>query len=444
MIKTIYFHHAIPAFNPQIEYIIDFLQHHPLTPAQVRWAQNEVPSPHDLVITYGSKPTAASYFIPTQQLLFSQKLPNITTLQPGAYTFEQYRLYSVETTQKSEEVFLQDGQFGFDIIETLFFHLSRYEEYHSQPDQWDEWEMMKSSEQFLSKYQLQERPVVDHLVYCFYQALGLRPALRPTTFRLSHDIDAIRKFTSPYKLLRASARLLQQGRSWGNLGTLVRTYRDSKSGRIRDPYDTFEWLLKADGVGEKVIYFLAGGITRYDKFCQIEHPALPSILDLAKERGYQIGLHPSYAAHTNEQLFQKEQACLEQKCGHSIQHSRQHFLHFDFKQTPQLIERQQMQQDSSLGYQDTIGFRCGTGFAYALYHFEEQRSYHFKEQPLVFMDTALLMETKEDMALFEQRLHRFLADNRYLTQITFNFHNSTFDDLRLDAAWLKRLYLELV
>ncbi|MEM1321917.1 MAG: hypothetical protein AAGG75_16775 [Bacteroidota bacterium] len=438
------FQHQLPGFTPQIAYVVDFLHQHPLKPNPIHWTINGEPNPDDVSIHYGNPTSTASYQVPAQGLLFQQSLPDINQLRPSTYLFDATLLHSVEKASGPQRPFFQNGRFGFDWVEMLFFHLSRLEEYHAKEEDWDEWEMMRADRQFLSKHRLHHRPVVDQLVVALYTALGFPPQQFPTRYSLSHDVDVIRKFTTPYQYLRAAGRLLRQGRGWSAQRQLWRGYWKSRSREWQDPYDTFDWLLKSGGKVEKVLYVLAGGVTPYDRFCQIAHPAMAEVLELAQQRGYQVALHPSYAAHREEALFERERGRLETLVGESLRQSRQHFLHFDFRETPQLLERQGILVDSSLGYQDQIGFRCGTGFAYALYHFAEQRAFRFKEKPLIVMDTALLMHTQENVAAFEQQLKQFLEQNREGTQVTFNFHNSTFDPLRLEAAHLKQLYLALL
>ena len=51
-------------------------------------------------------------------------------------------------------------------------------------------------------------PIVDHLVYYLYQELGLMPTLLVTKYNVSHDLDAIQKFPSFYKFLRAIANVV--------------------------------------------------------------------------------------------------------------------------------------------------------------------------------------------------------------------------------------------
>ena len=439
--QVLHFFYKPNPFNSRIDYILDFLEKHPLCPEGLGFRKNERLEKGEIGIYYGVEKEATGFYIPAQRIAFNKELPMFSKLWPGKYRFEELLLYSVENkASEGESVFCKNQEFGFDLIEMIFFHITRMEEHHCTADQMDQWDMMKNTEQFLSKHGLHRQPVVDHLVKCFFKALGLKVSKRKTKYRMSHDIDAIEKFPSFYKLLRASFRLLLDNKSWRGQYELWQFYNKVKRKELKDPFDTFDWLLRLCPWEEKLIYFMTGGITRYDNFFNIEGKKARGIIDLAKTYNYKIGIHPSYLAWKREDLFLEELEKLERVVGGEIENSRQHFLHFDFAQTSAIIERQKVKYDSSLAYQDLIGFRCGTGFAYRLYDFKQECSYHFLELPLIIMDTALLWEVDNKVALFEEEVLGFLERNRFDTEITFNFHNSTFDETRLDGTSIKSVY----
>ena len=447
MIKRLIFHYSPQQFSSRINYIVDFLDKHPLCPdGWVLVAVEEGGRGQGVRIDYGgmSSETKADYHIPAQQLIFSTEIPDCKRLSANAYHYDGFILYSVEKEVQKKAPFLNKQTFGFDIIESLFFHLSRFEEYHCSSTDWDEWEMMRSDLQFLPRHDLHHQAVVDQLVYCFFHALGAEASPLKTTFGMSHDIDVFRKYSSWYRLGRNSAAMWRAGRTWADQKRLLKNYRAVKRKEQKDPFDTFEWLLLDQQLQNKHIYFLSGGRTRYDWFYQIKESYVPATIQLAIERGYTIGLHPSYAAHNDPDLLQEEKKRLEQITGLSIQDSRQHFLHFDQQKTLTLLEDSGIKTDATFGYQDIIGFRCGTGFPYQLYNLSQERVSVISEIPMIVMDTALLMQLGNNAHSFREQLTSFIKTNEELTHITFNFHNSTFDPLRLDDQQIKAVYFYLI
>jgi peptidoglycan/xylan/chitin deacetylase (PgdA/CDA1 family) len=131
-------------------------------------------------------------------------------------------------------------------------------------------------------------------------------------------------------------------------------------------------------------------------------------------RGWEIGLHPSWESSTDldEMKFQKER--LETVVGHEIVSVRQHFLHYSIQHTPRIHDSIQhtprihegagLRFDSTLGFNDNVGFRFGTCHPWRLYDLESDRRLSVVEVPLIVQDGALLRQDKglrldEDTAL---------------------------------------------
>jgi hypothetical protein len=291
--------------------------------------------------------------------------------------------------------------------------------------------------------------VVDHLVYCFLKALKQElggnfklPPNFPTQYRLTYDVDLLEKYAK-FPPFRSFAKYLFKTPNLAALSTLAATYWATKLGQTKDPYLTFDWMLRHDFKGGQIVYFLVSGASKYDKpFPEINHKYKETVR-LAQERGATIGLHPSYNSVDSLERMISEKEILEDLAGEKIRHSRQHFLHFSWEATPEILEKAGIEEDSSLGFSDRIGFRCGTGFPYFLYHFSRERPHHLKETPMVLMDVGLMREAGNQGEKVQMLWDDFLSNNPYLTQITFNFHNSRFFDAALDGVDLKRLFHSL-
>ena len=327
-------------FQARIAYVMDCFCNHPLTAKQLSYQINGPADSQAINILYAPEKPAAptAFFIPAQGIAFAKHLPRFSDLKASGFDHADLTLYSVAYQKQAKQAFCSNGIFAFDWLETLFFHLSRYEEYHCRSHQMDPWDMMKKEEQFIYKHHLHLQPIVDHLVFACLSVLGLTPKRTATTYCMTHDIDAVWKFPSLWKYIRAAGRqYLKDGRLLSQVH-LLKTYWQTRQGQQKDPYDTFDWLLRKEPRFKKIIYWLAGGITRYDHFFDIRHPYVASLLRLARQRGYQIGLHPSYAAHQREDLLLKEKADLEAMAQQRIFHNRQHFLHVDWPLTWSLLE----------------------------------------------------------------------------------------------------------
>lgn len=426
-----------------INYVLGFLNEHPLLPEGNVFLLNSKDIPAH--INYGDI-DFSGYVIPAQHLIFKKTVVQNSDLFCNAYSSKSDKLFSIESTNKKTTPFIDHRIFGFDILETIFFHISRYEEYHCPSSDKDEWDMMWEEQQILVRERLYHTPVIDHLVFAFFEHLGLKPTQRKTTFCLSHDIDVIEKFKTPMRILRSCGRTLLDN---GVIG-FVNHLKDVvavKRNRHKDPYDTFEFLLIDSSINhfeEKILYLMAGGRTTKDNYYQINDKKITSVITKAKALGYQIGLHGSYATDKDGIQFKKEMAHLAKATSQSVVHNRQHFLHFDFQHTPKILEDAGIEIDSSLGYQHLIGFRSGTGFRYRLFDFDTKMGFSWKEQAMVIMDGALLNESGEDIQKASFLLDQFVKQNLWNTQITLNVHNTIFDPSKRDVAKMEELYKQMI
>lgn len=420
----------------RLQYVLDFLKNHPLAPQgiDIQLVNKEA----DLI--YGGEYSSNRLFMPANDYFFRKELKETN----------QEENEEILSSSTFVEMPFQKGQFSFDIFEAIFFHITRWEEWICEPSDLDLHGRMFSEKMFLVKNDLHTTPIVDQLVVTFYAAIGQNIASRPTRFRMTHDIDILEKFPSIYKFLRAIGNLIFRIKQPQKLGKLMSQY--FRKGK--DPFDTFDWLLTQNtSFEEKVIYFLSGGTTRFEGFFDIHSAKAKKAIELAKARGYEIGIHPSYEAAVKPTLTEREKEALEKAAKQSTHKTRQHFLRWQFPQTPQLIDQAKLNEDSTLGFHDLVGFRCGTGFPYYLYDFENEKPFTFKEVPLVVMDVSLLKMVSDTQNRFDlnsdaikkvgEFLDAFLANNQVNTMITFNFHNSTFDEVLLDADGLKDIYIEL-
>jgi hypothetical protein len=143
-----------------------------------------------------------------------------------------------------------------------------------------------------------------------------------------------------------------------------------------------------------------------------------------KRRGHCIGFHPGYYTYDNFERWNSEKRLLEDAVKDQISEGRQHYLRFSVPDTFRIWDKNYMEFDSTLGYADHEGFRCGTGDNFSVFDFHERRQLHIKEIPLIIMDGTLRRYSKEKaQSIIQYYLH---MGRRYNSKITLLFHNSTF------------------
>jgi peptidoglycan/xylan/chitin deacetylase (PgdA/CDA1 family) len=122
-----------------------------------------------------------------------------------------------------------------------------------------------------------------------------------------------------------------------------------------------------------------------------------TVAEMMKEidtRGWEIGLHPSWYSFDDVDELKRQKEALEKVLNHDIVSIRQHCLHYDIRITPRIQAEAEFKYDSTLGFNDNIGFRFGTCYPLRLYDLQEKTELPIKEIPLIIQDGAMLNPKK--------------------------------------------------
>jgi peptidoglycan/xylan/chitin deacetylase (PgdA/CDA1 family) len=111
-------------------------------------------------------------------------------------------------------------------------------------------------------------------------------------------------------------------------------------------------------------------------------------------RGCEIGLHPSWYSFNNADEMKRQKTVLENALGHEVVSVRQHYLHYDIRVTPRVQADSGFKYDSTLGFNDNIGFRFGTSYPWRLFDLYAEQELGIVEIPLIIQDNALLNHAK--------------------------------------------------
>ena len=295
---------------------------------------------------------------------------------------------------------------GLDVFGAAFFMLSRYEELVSAAR--DEHGRFPASASVAGQAGLLERPIVDDYVQVLWHALErLWPRLdrRAGAFRthLTHDVDLPLKhgFSPWYRTGAAALRDAVRSGPSAAVGRL-RAWRTVRGGRPEiDPYNTFGWLMDlAERQGLRgAYYFLAGRHHAHDGLYEIEHPFIARLMRDLHARGHEIGLHPSYTTYLDAARTADEFARLRRAAeGAGVRQSgwggRQHFLRWRNPDTLRNWESAGLLYDSTLGYADHNGFRCGVCREYPAYDLPQRRRMSLRLRPLIMMESTFATHMK--------------------------------------------------
>lgn len=251
-----------------------------------------------------------------------------------------------------------------------------------------------------------ERPVVDewlHILGQVIQRVWPRAEIkhRQFTIKVSHDVDNPSRYGfSPLpQLIRVMAGdVLKRGKikeawiaPWVRLNTRCQLHP-------ADPYNTFDKLMDISEANnlKSAFYFICGRTDpERDADYEPGHPAIRELMRRIHHRGHEIGLHPSYATYQRPELLRREAERLKRICSEEgIEQSRwggrMHYLRWKQPVTLQAWEEAGMSYDSTLGYADRPGFRCGTCIEYPAFDPQARQQLNVRIRPLIVMECTII------------------------------------------------------
>ena len=164
-----------------------------------------------------------------------------------------------------------------------------------------------------------------------------------------------------------------------------------------DPFNTFDKIMDlSEACGETSTFNFICGKTHnsFDADYQIDHPAIRRLMRHIHNRGHHLGLHPSYYTCSEPQLLIREAENLFKICEkeHIIQSewgSRMHLLRWKWPTTLHGLKLSNLDYDSTLGFADRPGFRCGTCHPYNMFDPFNNRQINLIQRPLIVMEASI-------------------------------------------------------
>jgi peptidoglycan/xylan/chitin deacetylase (PgdA/CDA1 family) len=230
---------------------------------------------------------------------------------------------------------------------------------------------------------------------------------------LTHDVDdvsaysfkqALRALRSPFNGLSDSVRKTER------FERLVKnTIKSAFWGFRKDPFHCYErWLNIEKKFKAKSTFFFWPGWSNVQKHhytdCNYEMQDkilfdgqkcnVAEMMQEIHRQGWEIGLHPSWYAFNDVDELKRQRGALESAADCAIHSVRQHYLHYDIRSTPRAHTEAGFKYDSTLGFNDNIGFRFGTCYPWNLYDLKAAEQLPIVEIPLIIQDVAMLSPKK--------------------------------------------------
>jgi hypothetical protein len=219
-------------------------------------------------------------------------------------------------------------------------------------------------------------------------------------------------------------------------------------GWISDPWLRFDQYFAIEGNARSTFYVIPqkGNPGQCNGKVAPKMRAAPyAVTDIADplrtlaSNGCEIALH-GIDAWWDEKLAREEIHVLGDLATNYPIGVRMHWLYFD-KHTFEILEKVGIDYDSTMGYNETVGFRSGTMQVYS-----PAGVHRLMELPLHIMDTALFMASHLNLSANEARKHvDALLDlvNCFGGVITINWHDRSISPERLWKVYYTNLLDEL-
>jgi peptidoglycan/xylan/chitin deacetylase (PgdA/CDA1 family) len=380
-------------------------------------------------LSYTKAPLGNEFFIKSNDLLFEQ---GVNDLDINIQKWEDVPCFFATNLKSS---------IPFDIFAASFYLISRYEEY--LPHVKDIHGRFTAEQSMAFKYGFLEKPVVDIWAYKFLAMLlekfpDYNCKTRAYTFISTVDID--NAFAYKHKnLVRTIGGFFNDllkfklVEIW-NRFTVIWNLK-------RDPFDTFESILRLKNEYDvkTIFFFLIGDYSTFDTNVSASKTKykllIKEMVDYAR-----VGLHPSYFTMQDAALLKKEKERLENITNTPVTRSRQHYLRFSLPETYQNLIDLEVEEDYSMGYASTVGFRASTCTPFYFYDLDFEIQTPLKIFPFALMDTTLndymKLTSKQSLGRIRDLKNEVKAVNG--TFITL-FHNESLSNYLRWRGW-KRLY----
>ncbi len=352
------------------------------------------------------------------------KMLKLLNLQNNNFTFhEQYSLRPVYFCIKSE--------MGFDVFAHIFLLLSNMEEIILSKDSahLDQFGRIQSHKLSFVKTQMHLLPMVEIAIDRLKEFLKLETSnnrgfqIIPTA-----DIDQCFRFKGKpiYKIIGGALK---------NPKSLVRRiYSLFSETDSFTPSETVQTIL-SQNPNSKIFWLCNRKQSKLNK--QAKRNNIEFQNEIQESTKYsEIGLHPSYQLSEEIQKYTEEKNWLEQISNQTIIHSRQHYIHLPLPKTYQILNKINIQQDWSMGFNDNIGYRTGTCIPYHWFDIYENKKTDLLINPFPIMDVSCKnylkinsLQANELGILFKQNIQYYKGN------FCFIFHNESVSETDGWEGW---------
>lgn len=298
----------------------------------------------------------------------------------------------IDGTEKTTILFshLQKSELSYDPFAATFYMISRYEEY--LPHRRDLYDRFDAKASMALNNGFIEYAVVDRWVNEIAQILSSRfkdlsfPKGKNDTL-LTIDIDNAYAYKEK-GLIRTMGSLLKYLFSFKGIDFIRQIKVLLKI--EKDPFDTYNLLrnIQKRFYLRPIYFFLVGDYGLNDKNISPQNRKFQSLIKSIADFA-EIGIHPSFGSNTHRNRLDREIKRLQRIVKRDIKKSRQHFLKLRLPETYRRLVEVDVEEDYTMGFASSLGFRAGTSKPYPFYDLDEEYELNLLVYPFSVMDATL-------------------------------------------------------
>lgn len=338
-----------------------------------------------------------------------------------------------------------DSLIPFDLFAASFFMLSRYEEY--LPHIADTYNRFEADSSIAFQNKFLHLPVVNLWAAELKKLLlekypGTPSKQKKYEYISTIDIDNAWAFRHKGFMRTGGAYL----RSLVHLDVKdIRERALTLAGRMHDPYDTYDLILSVQEEFrlKMIFFFLLGNYGVNDKNISANNFHFQSLIKRLADYA-ETGIHPSFGSNENANQVRIEISRLVQITHKPVTKSRQHFLKLHFPETYKDLIQCGIQEDYTMGYASSVGFRAGVCSPFKWYDMDAEQESSLTVYPFAIMDATLLYYMKLNPQTAIEKCSEIIAEIKKVkgTCITV-WHNETISNWRQWEGW-REVYREVV
>jgi hypothetical protein len=336
---------------------------------------------------------------------------------------DQYSLRPVYFSFKSE--------MGFDVFSHVFLLLSNLEEIilSKESKNLDKFNRIQSHQLSFVKNQMHLLPMVEIAIDRLKDFLKIE-FIEKREFKIipTADIDQCFRFKGKpiYQILGGAVK---------NPKSLVPRILSlfSKTDSFT-PSETVQSILYKNS-NSKIFWLCNKKQTRLNKQAKRNNKEFQN--EIAQSLNYsKIGIHPSYQISKEIEIHGEEKNWLENISEQKIVHSRQHYIHLKLPETYQNLEKINIENDWSMGFNDNIGYRSGTSISYFWFDIYGNKKTNLLIHPFVIMDVSCKNYLKINSFQANYLSNLLKQQIQYLSgNFCFIFHNESVSETDGWEGW---------